>query len=341
MQKRQRQATIKDIAALANTSVATVSWVLNGDSRKYVSDDLRQRVIEAAKALNYQPNLLAQRLKGKSRKLLAIVVPQFENIFFNHIVIGAEKYANSLGYKLLICSTDDNPQKERELINQLISTWVDGILLTPTYEGEEAINTILSAGIPLVLLDRRIGENIDYVGMDNFNIAYAGARYLLEKGHRRISYIGWDTLLHTMLARNQGFLKAVEEFSISSDNISLRKCARDPECGYLLTKELLADFKPTAFFIDQNTIADGVVKAIREAQQRIPDDISVIIYGEPSWAIMNVPEFTCISLPDFEIGSQGAKILIEKLEGGSSKTTTLYLFGKIIERASVKNLIRD
>ncbi|HBL37206.1 MAG TPA: hypothetical protein DDZ55_10400 [Firmicutes bacterium] len=335
---RKKQATLKDIAVLAEASVATVSWVLNGNSRKYVSEQLRERVLKAAKDLNYQPNPLAQRLKGKSRKLLAVVVPQFENVFFNHIVIGAEKYANSQGYRLLICSTDDHPQKEWELVNQLIATWVDGILIAPTYSGEDAVKSILGAGIPLVLLDRRVGKNIDYIGMDNFQIAYTGTKYLLEQKHRRIGYIGWESPLHTMLARNQGFLKAVEELGVSRDEIQIRKCARNPESSYPLTKELLADFKPTAFYIDQNTIADGVVKAIRDAKLRIPKDISVLIHGEPTWAVMNIPEFTCIALPDFEIGSEGAKLLIAKLEGASHKPKEIYLSGEIVERASVRKL---
>lgn len=336
---RKRPATLKDIAKLAQTSVATVSWVLNGDSRKYVSEPLRERVLAAAKELNYQPNRLAQGLKGKSRKLLAVVVPQFENIFFNHIVIGAEKYANSRGYRLLICTTDDNPRKEKELVTQLIATWVDGILLAPTYEGKKTVERTVAAGIPLVQLDRRIDENIDYVGMDNFKIAYKGAKYLLTNNHRRIGYIGWDSPLHTMLARNEGFLKAIAEYGISQNEIKMRKSPRDPEKSYLVTKELLKEFTPTAFYIDQNTIADGVVRALRELKFRVPEDISVIIHGEPTWAVMNVPEFTCVSLPDFEIGAKGAELLITKLEGKSHKAQAIYLSGEIVERASVRRLV--
>jgi len=336
---QKRPATLKDIAKLAQTSVATVSWVLNGDSRKYVSEPLRERVLAAAKKLNYQPNRLAQGLKGKSRKLLAVVVPQFENIFFNHIVIGAEKYANSQGYRLLICTTGDDPRKELELVTQLIATWVDGILLAPTYEGKKAVEKITAAGLPLVLLDRRIGENIDYVGMDNFQIAYHGAKYLLANNHRRIAYIGWDSPLHTMRDRNRGFLKAINEFGIARDEIKICKSPRDPEKSYLVTKELLKGFTPTAFYIDQNTIADGVVRALRELKIRIPEDISVIIHGEPAWAVMNVPEFTCIALPDFEIGAKGAELLIAKLEGQAQSMQAIYLLGEIIERASVRKLL--
>lgn len=335
MEKIPKRATIRDIAKLAQTSVATVSWVLNGDSRKYVSDALRERVLEAAKALNYQPNLLAQRLKGKSRKLLAIIVPQLENFFFNRIVIGAEKYASARGYKLLICSTDDNSQKEIELINQLIANWVDGFLIAPSLDGANSVEIIARSGTPLVLLDRLIQGDYDAVTTDNIEAAYSGAKYLMEHGHRRIAYIGWDIGLNTLSDRKKGFLKAVDEFKLSEGEIIMRKCPRLAEAGYKLAEEILDEFKPTAFFVDQNNIAEGVVQVLRDRKIRIPEEISVLIYGDPSWAKLNVPEFTCIHLPDIEIGAEGAKKLIDNLEGKDKTVRTILLKGNLIERGSV------
>lgn len=338
MEKIKKRATIRDIAKFAQTSVATVSWVLNGDSRKYVSDELRERVLQAAKTLNYQPNPLAQRLKGKSRKLVAIIIPQFENVFFNRLVIGAEKYANNLDYKLLICSTDENPKKELELINQLIANWVDGFLIAPTLEGIKSVETITHSGIPMVLLDRLVKDGLDYVTVDNFKAAYNGAIYLLERGHRHIAYIGWDINLNTIQDRSEGFFKAVNEYRIPREEIIFRRCQRTAEGGYITTNEILAKEHPTAFFIGQNNIAEGVVQALRKHRVDIPRDISVLIYGDPGWAKLNVPEFTCITLPDLQIGEEGARILIDKLEGRSAGSQTVLLSGNLVERDSVKKL---
>lgn len=338
MERIKKRATIRDIAKLAKTSVATVSWVLNGDSRKYVSDELKERVLQAAKALNYHPNLLAQRLKGKSRKLLAIIVPQFENYFFNRIVIGAEKYANSHNYQLLICSTDDNSKKEFELVNQLIANWVDGFMIAPTLEGQKSLNTILQSGIPLVLLDRLIVDNIDYVATDNYTAAYTGAKYLLEQGHRNIAYIGWDIDLNTIVDRNKAFFKAIEDYGVNREDIIFRRCSRTAETGYATAGEVLDKYQPTAFFIDQNNIAEGVVQALRERKINIPKDISVLLFGDPSWAKLNVPEFTCVALPDIEIGKEGARIIIDKVEGRGANIQTLLLNGKLVKRSSVKKI---
>ncbi|NLW47690.1 MAG: LacI family transcriptional regulator [Firmicutes bacterium] len=337
MKSTNKRATIRDIAQLAKTSVATVSWVINGDSRKYVSDELKERVQQAAKILNYHPNLLAQRLKGKSRKLLAIIIPQFENIFFNRIVIGAEKYANSRGYKLLICTTDDDFRKEAEIINQLIANWVDGFLITPTLEGKKSVDAIVQSGVPLVLMECVSKADIDCVAVDNFNTASLAAEFLFQRGHRQIAYIGWDTGFESILNRSKGFIQGLNELGIPREEIIFMKCLRSAEAGYIITNEILNNHKPTVFFIDQNNIAEGVVRALRERKLNIPGDISLLLYGDPSWARLNVPEFTAMNLPDFDIGAEAARILIDKLEGRDTAIQKILLSGHLAIRDSVIN----
>jgi DNA-binding LacI/PurR family transcriptional regulator len=340
MKSGKKRATIRDIAQLAKTSVATVSWVINGDSRKYVSDELKERVQQAAKTLNYHPNLLAQRLKGKSRKLLAIIVPQFENIFFNRIVIGAEKYANTREYKLLICTTDNDFHKEAEIVNQLIANWVDGFLITPTLEGKKSVDAIVQSGVPLVLMDCISEADIDYVAVDNRNTASLAAKFLFLRGHRRIAYIGWDTGFESILNRSAGFFEGLNELGVSREEIVFMRCSRSAEAGYMITDEILKKHKPTAFFIDQNNIAEGVVRALRERKLNIPGDVSLLLYGDPSWARLNVPEFTAVNLPDVQIGAEAARILIDKLEGRHTDVQKVLLKGHLAIRGSVMNLKR-
>ena len=105
--------TLKDVAELAGTSISTASVVLSGTEQKYVSEELRDRVIAAATRLQYRPNITARRMKGKNGRFLAIMVPQFDNVFFNQLVIGAETYASSQDYTLAIYSTYDQEEKEK------------------------------------------------------------------------------------------------------------------------------------------------------------------------------------------------------------------------------------
>lgn len=338
MKSIKKRPTIRDIAQLAQTSVATVSWVLNGDSRKFVSDQLKERVLQAAKVLNYHPNLLAQRLKGKFQKLLAIIIPQFENVFFNRIVIGAEKYASAKDYKLLICTTDGDSNKETAIINQLIANWVDGFLFTPTVDGSNSVDAIIQAGAPLVLIDRITKKNIDYVAIDNFKTASLAARFLFDNGHRHIAYIGWDTGFDSILDRSKGFLKSLNECGVAAKDIIFKKCPRSVEAGYLITNEILDNHKPSAIFIDQSNIAEGVVQALRERKLNIPNDISILLYGDPDWAKLNMPEFTAVNLPDIQLGAEAARVLIDKLEGQEKAVQKILLSGHIAVRGSVINL---
>jgi LacI family transcriptional regulator len=338
MKSIKKRATIRDIAQLAQTSVATVSWVLNGDSRKFVSDQLKERVLQAAKVLNYHPNLLAQRLKGKSRKLLAIIIPQFENVFFNRIVIGAEKYANTKDYKLLICTTDDDSCKEAGIINQLIANWVDGFLITPTVDGSNSLDTIIQAGVPLVLMDYITKKNIDYVAIDNFKTATLAARFLVDNGHRHIAYIGWDTGFDSILERRKGFFDSLNEYGVTTQEVVFKKCPRSVEAGYLIANEILDNHKLSAIFIDQNNIAEGVIQAVRERKLNIPNDISILLYGDPDWAKLNMPEFTAVNLPDIQLGAEAARVLIDKLEGREKAVQKILLCGRISLRGSVINL---
>lgn len=338
MESIKKRATIRDIAQLAQTSVATVSWVLNGDSRKFVSDQLKERVLQAAKVLNYHPNLLAQRLKGKSRKLLAIIIPQFENVFFNRIVIGAEKYASTKDYKLLICTTDDDSRKEAGIINQLIANWVDGFLITPTADGSNSVDTIIQAGVPLVLMDCITKKNIDYVAIDNLKTASLAARFLVDNGHRHIAYIGWDTGYDSISDWSKSFFDSLNECGVSTQEVVFKKCPRSVEAGYLITNEILDNHKPSAIFIDQNNIAEGVVQAVRERKLNIPNDISILLYGDPDWAKLNIPEFTAVNLPDIQLGAEAARVLIDKLEGREKEVQKILLCGHISLRSSVINL---
>lgn len=339
MKSINKRATIRDIAQLAQTSVATVSWVLNGDSRKFVSDQLKERVLQAAKVLNYHPNLLAQRLKGKSRKLLAIIIPQFENVFFNRIVIGAEKYANTKNYKLLICSTDDDSRKEAGIINQLIANWVDGFLVTPTVDGSNSVGAIIQAGVPLVLMDYITKENIDYVAIDNLKTASLAARFLFDNGHRHIAYIGWDTGFDSILNRSKGFFDSLNECGVTTQEVVFKKCPRTVEAGYIITNEILDNHKPSAIFIDQNNIAEGAVQALRERKLNIPNDISLLLYGDPSWAKLNIPEFTAVNLPDIQLGAEAARVLIDKLEGREKTVQKILLCGHLAIRGSVISIM--
>jgi DNA-binding LacI/PurR family transcriptional regulator len=142
------------------------------------------------------------------------------------------------------------------------------------------------------------------------------------------------------LNRSAGFFEGLNELGVSREEIVFMRCSRSAEAGYMITDEILKKHKPTAFFIDQNNIAEGVVRALRERKLNIPGDVSLLLYGDPSWARLNVPEFTAVNLPDVQIGAEAARILIDKLEGRHTDVQKVLLKGHLAIRGSVMNLKR-
>ncbi|HYH04833.1 MAG TPA: LacI family DNA-binding transcriptional regulator, partial [Bacillota bacterium] len=209
--------TLKDVAKRAGTSIATASVVLNNTPYKYVSEVLRQQVLAAAHELQYRPNIPARRMKGKGGKFLAILVPQFDNTYFHRIVIGAESYANSFNYTLSIFSTHDQEDQELSFIENLISLQVDGVLISPAVYHSRSIQLLRETKIPFIIVDRPV-ETVadhDFVSLDYFEAGYRGTRLLLDKGHRRIAFFGWEHPMPTISERRKGFQQAIADAGIA------------------------------------------------------------------------------------------------------------------------------
>lgn len=313
-----RPPTLKDVAETAGVSVATVSNVLNPDSAKFVSLALRERVQAAAEALSYRPNVLARGMRGKGRRALAILIPQFENFFFTRLVIGAERVAYAHGYVLLICSTYDDPARERFYVERLISQQVDGFLLSPTAAGTANTRLLRDRGIPYVVVDRRLQgfrEEYDYVGFSNRQGADLATEYLISRGHRRIGFLGWQTGLPVISERKDGFLDALVRNGLDREVCPLLLGPHTRADGERLLERLLAEHKVSAVLAGHQYQAEGIVLALRRLGKRVPDDLSLIVYGRPAWTELADPPLVCVEMPDAELGERAVRRLVERIEG--------------------------
>lgn len=339
---RTKTPTIRDVAKAAGTAVSTASYVLNNDPNKFVSEDLRQRVLQAARDLNYHPNLIARSMKGKERRVLAIIVPQFENVFFTKVINGAEHISYENGYMLLFCSTFDDPDREKNFIENLIAQQVDGFLISPTIEGWKNTGIIRERNIPYVILDRSLENSevpYDSVSFDNQEGSYLATKYLIAQGHRKLAYINWDSPFSHLKKRLNGFWQAVDEAGLSRSNCFVVSGRRvNAETGYQLAQSLFAQFDPTAVLASHHFFGEGLVAFLRETGRAIPEDISVIVYGQPSWVRLNQPSFTCIHQPAQEIGELGAKVLLKRIANPNLPCESFILKPNLIIRDSVKNL---
>jgi|LSQX01.2.fsa_nt_gb LacI family transcriptional regulator len=334
--KLDAPATIKGVAKLAGASLSTVSYVLNDESDKFVSEELRLRVLEAAKKLNYRPNQIARRLRGKIGKILAVLVPQFDNIYFNRVVIGAQRVADEQGYILCIYSTYDDERRELAFVQNILSQQIDGILLCPANNQTASVDLIRESNIPFTIIDRGIpGSDFDFVEIDNYQAAYHGTEYLIQKGHTKITYCGWETEIDAVAERKEGFLAAIKKHKLPLDQIIIWECSRYQEEAYEEGVNLVAHADASAVFLGQNQVAEGFIRAMNRLTALQNRDLSVVLFGDPPWATITSPEYTCISQPDIEMGELATKMLIARIEQPQKSTEHIVLQAELVERDSV------
>jgi LacI family transcriptional regulator len=328
--------TLRDVAVLSGTSIATASNVISGKKNKYVSEMLRRKVLDAASQLGYTPNQLARSMKGKSRRIIAMLVPELHNSIYMRMVQGAEKVASERGYLLLICSTLGDPAKEQGYVESLMAEQVDGFLLAVSLEGTESVQKLQMLNIPFVVLDRPFPSMFPYdsVAFDGGEAIALAVRHLYEKGHRSICYMGLasDDMEH----RHASFRKACNDFGLDDAKCPIR-------LGLLAQGEgerLIGACKEecSAIVIGSHLIAEGVVKAMRNKGVVIPQDVSVVMVGNPIWTEIASPGFTAVELPHPGVGSIGMKKLLDRIEGSDKPKEQLWLDCSLVERASVKDL---
>ncbi|WRS28699.1 LacI family DNA-binding transcriptional regulator [Oscillospiraceae bacterium MB08-C2-2] len=313
-------ATISDVAKLAGTSIATVSYVLNGSKDRYIREELRERVLKAASQLNYVKSGLASSLKGKQTGVVAVLTPQFSNHFFVNVFIAIEKIANAQGYVLSTCNTFDDPQQERQVMERLIKLRPDGYLIIPTVEGGQNTRYIRELGMPFVAIERPL-ENVehpyDFISSDNFQAGYALAEHMIKMGHQNIAFLFWDTAVSNLKEREAGYLQALREHGIPIRPELILKSNITHEEGARMTRAILEQKDVTAIIYGHYLLAEGGIKALRQTRLQIPADISVALIGCPPWINMNELKVTCISQPAAQMGEKAAEILLKRIAEGN------------------------
>lgn len=333
----RKNSTIKDIAKKADTSIATVSVVLNDKSDKYVSPELRQRVIKTAEELEYRPNIVARRMKGKKGNLLAILVPEYRSAYYNGIITGVEKVIRKEGYSLIVHSNNYDKKKEKKIIENLSSLQVDGILINPVGLDNSSMKFIKKENIPYIVIGRESNNEIDYTSLkiDDYNVSLVATNYLIKNGHSKIAYFSWKDNADHINNRFNGFRQSFSDNKINFDNTIV--CNFDEEnIGKIREKvKNIIDHKEiTAIFVAHNYISKDIVRNLYKLNIKIPEDISIIIYGNPPWAEMTNPGITCIDPQEVKLGKKGAELMIDQINN-NSQNEKISIPGKIKMRESV------
>jgi LacI family transcriptional regulator len=315
---KKHYATLKDVASLAGTTAATVSYVLSESDKRYISTEMRSKVVEAARELNYIKCSGASSLRGKKRKIIAVLVPQFENQFFTRIVLAVEQVFDRHGYILSICNTFDDPERERDIIKRMQQQRVDGYVLTPTREGTANTAQLRKMGVPVVVVDRPLDGLEDYfwVTTKNYRCGYVAAEYLISKGHTHIAFIGWDSRIKDLVDREVAFFDAGQAHGIPRESFVALNGGFTKEEGCRMTGEVLRDYPEiTAILYGYNIQAKGGIRCLTDSGISIPEDKSVVIIGSPEWVSAGRNNFTHVDQGDYELGCKAANLLLEVING--------------------------
>jgi DNA-binding LacI/PurR family transcriptional regulator len=330
-------STLKEVAKFADVSITTVSRVMNDASK--VNPDTRERVQKAMRKLGYQPSRVAQRLrttKGRS-KMLGLIIPDIQNQFYSNIVRGIEDVAYAKDYAVILCNSDENPNKERFYLEVLQSESVDGVILPPIHQHSKVVEGLIESGVPIVCVDRKlVRENVDTVVINNEKGGYMAVKHLIDLGHRRIAILSSSPQFSSFEERQKGYEKALTDHGIEIDLAYIKEGdPRSSETARVLTKELIAlETPPTAIFATNNLMTLGVIEAINEKKMKIPADISVIGFDDMPWAKAITPPLTVIKQPGYEMGRRAAELMFQRVEDPKREPVQIMMEPSMIVRKS-------
>ena len=311
-----KKLSINDIANELGVAKSTVSFILNGKAKeKRISDELTERVLKFVKEKGYQPNQLAKSLSTGKTKMICLMVEKISDYFFSHIAFHLEALAYKNGYKIIYCSTENNPEKTRQLINLLRARYVDGYIITPPAGIEPEIKGLINDNVPVVLFDRYLPEvPTDYVGLDNYKGTYDAIEYLVNTGAKKIALVTLVSGQTQMVERHSGYVAALKKHQLKPVLLKV-SFENDTETTIKQCIQFISDNPGIdAIVFATNYLALSGIKALNELKLRVPEDIAVIAFDDHDVFNIYNPSISAIAQPLDEMAKQLFKMLLDKLE---------------------------
>jgi LacI family transcriptional regulator len=314
--KKGHQVTMKEIAKKLGVSVSTVSRALKDSPELH--PDTKKRIVEMAKSMNYQYNLLAQSLRISRSKVLGVIVPELTSHFFSSNISGIQDTAYKRGYNIMICQSNESYEQEKANIKTLVSSQVDGLLISLSRETKnyDHLQELYDREIPFIMFDRVTEEiPVSKVTVDDAHGAYLAVNHLLEQGCRKIAYFSGPEDLYISKKRKEGYLEALKEFGISEKESRVYITDLTPEINRQITLRMLKEEdRPDAIFAMIDPLAVDVMMVLKEKGIKIPEDIALAGFtNNPTSAVVE-PSLTTVSQPGYEMGQIAANHLLDQLD---------------------------
>ncbi|BCV22311.1 LacI family DNA-binding transcriptional regulator [Moorella sp. Hama-1] len=326
---------IKEVAERAGVSPSTVSRALSG--RVIVSPETREKVLQAVRELNYQPNALAKGLKEGRTKTIGLIIPNVRNLVFPAAIKGITDVAKKHGYTVILCNTDEDIETEKAYVDNLRKRLVDGLIFSTATAASTHILELKEQGFPVVLMIRHMEDQVDAVIVDNYRGGYEATKFLIQRGYRRIALINGTMELDLYRQRFAGYQAALSETGLTYNEDLVVHGTKDWEDGYRAILTILErGQQPDAVFAASDPKALGAIKALKEKGLRVPQDIAVMGYDNLDMSELMDPPLTTMAQPFYEVGQRAVERLIRLINSKrKSRPTVERLPSQLLVRASV------
>jgi LacI family transcriptional regulator len=326
--------SIKTVAAQAGVSFQTASKVLNGKGN--VSEQTRQRILDAASRLGYVPNAVARGLVTRSTRTVGVVASDLSDYVLAQFVVGAEREAREQGHSVVIGTVNADGSDGERYVQTLVERRVEGILLAaPELERRPRIGEILGAAIPAVSIHAVPGASVTLVGSNHVETGLLATRHLLSHGHRQIGTIAGPRHRRVVHSRLRGYEQALLDADLDVDLALVEEGDWQIDGGYEAANRLL-DRAPhmTALFVQNDTMAIGVLSALHERGRRVPDDCAVVSCDDIPAARHTIPPLTTVRVPLYETGATAMRLLLERIAAPASEPRRVLLPVELVIRQS-------
>jgi LacI family transcriptional regulator len=337
MLEKEDFITINDVAKFSGVSKATVGRVIGNYG--VVAEKTRQKVLSAIEELKYVPNALAQGMRNKSTKMVAIIVGSLKNNFFAEIIYAIEQGAAQKQFNIIVCNSQEDIEKEIMHLKSLYSRRIDGIIIAPAYTSDKQIRTenlaLYDGVIPTVLIDRKV-ENLNktLICSDNLHGSYTSIKYLISLGHKHIGLIATKNFT-TVNDRISGYKKALDEYKIEFNKEYIETVDHEDETGVInaTINMLTKNKKITAITVLNDYLIGGVLRGIKEMKLTIPDDISIVSWDDNE--ITKLYEITAINQQVEKIGELAVENIFQMINfKGETEPSKIVLKTNLIVRNS-------
>ncbi len=310
--RKRKRPTSQDVADLAGVSRATVSAFLN--KNRYVSPELSERIETAIQELNYMPDPLARALKLEDAQTIGLIIPVLSQ-FYTPMIRAINEIAQQNEYALLLSSSEEEADRERDLLETFVAKRASGILLGPcSEENRNLLANIQRSGTPVVQVNRRIaGLETDSVVSDNYRAAYGATEYLIQRGRRRIAYLGYDPTTLCNAEKKQGYDAALRTHGLEDDLVITVKEHNGAQIANALNAFIDSAQPYDALICTTQGKTAIALRILLERGIQVPGDVALVGFDDTPWSAMLCTPVTVVSEATYRMGEEAIKLLLKRI----------------------------